>query len=106
MLLARPRAENNVRIHIASREDLPTTYGDELEKIVRNTMNDTANSIDPAPSAGSPSATDADTAALSKTGESVAAADSADPSAEQTSDTAHADAAAPEDSQASRAQNG
>ena len=73
---------------------------------VRNTMNDTANSIDPAPSAGSPSATDADTAALSKTGESVAAADSADPSAEQTSDTAHADAAATEDSQASRAQNG
>ena len=40
MLMARPRAQDSVMIHIATREDLPPSYADELRKIVREQMDD------------------------------------------------------------------
>ena len=38
MLLGRPRAQDLVMIHIASREQLPPSYADELREIVREEM--------------------------------------------------------------------
>ena len=40
MLLARPRGQYNVMIHIASRDELPPSYANELRKIVREEMDD------------------------------------------------------------------
>ncbi len=40
MLMARPRAERRVMIHIASHDELPLSYADELRKIVREKMED------------------------------------------------------------------
>jgi hypothetical protein len=40
MLLARPRGEHRVAIHIASQHELPPSYADELRKIVREQMHD------------------------------------------------------------------
>ncbi len=40
MYLARPRAENRVLIHLASREELPEGYAAELEKVVHDTTGD------------------------------------------------------------------
>ena len=40
MLLARPRAENLVVIHVASKHELPLSYADGLRKIVREEMRD------------------------------------------------------------------
>jgi hypothetical protein len=40
MLLGRPRAQNSVMIHIASHDELPPSYADELRKIAREEMND------------------------------------------------------------------
>ena len=39
-LLARPRAERRVIVHIASRDELSTSYATELRKIVREKMDD------------------------------------------------------------------
>ncbi len=38
--LARPRAEDRVIIHVASRDELPPSYANELRKIVREVMDD------------------------------------------------------------------
>ena len=38
--VARPRAEHRVIIHVASREELPSSYANELRKIVREKMDD------------------------------------------------------------------
>ncbi len=40
MLLARPRAQRSVLIHLASRGELPPSYANELRKIVREQMDD------------------------------------------------------------------
>ena len=40
MFIARPRAERRVMIHLASREELPPTYADELRQLVRDEMDD------------------------------------------------------------------
>ena len=40
MLMARPRAQHSVMIHIASHEEIPPSYADELRKIVRDKMDD------------------------------------------------------------------
>jgi hypothetical protein len=40
MLLARPRAEYSVMIHLASHDELPPSYANELRKIVRDKMDD------------------------------------------------------------------
>jgi uncharacterized hydrophobic protein (TIGR00271 family) len=40
MLLGRPRGEPTVLIHIASRDELPPSYANELRKIVRDAMHD------------------------------------------------------------------
>ena len=40
ILMARSRSEPGVIIHIASRNDLPKSYGVEIKKIVRQGMND------------------------------------------------------------------
>jgi len=40
MLMARPRDQYNVMIHIASRDELPPSYANELRKIVREEMDD------------------------------------------------------------------
>ena len=40
MFIARPRAEHRVMIHVASRDELPLSYANELRKIVRDVMND------------------------------------------------------------------
>jgi len=40
MFLARPRAEHRVLIHIASDDELPPSYANELRKIVRDKMGD------------------------------------------------------------------
>ena len=40
MFLARPRAEHRVMIHIASQDELPPSYANELRKIVRDKMGD------------------------------------------------------------------
>jgi uncharacterized hydrophobic protein (TIGR00271 family) len=40
MLLARPRAQASVMIHIASQDELPPSYADELRQIVRREMDD------------------------------------------------------------------
>jgi uncharacterized hydrophobic protein (TIGR00271 family) len=40
MLLARPRAQHSVMIHIASQDELPPSYANELRKIVRDEMDD------------------------------------------------------------------
>ncbi|MGR8920545.1 MAG: DUF389 domain-containing protein [Gammaproteobacteria bacterium] len=40
MFLARPRAEHRVIIHVASREELPRSYADELRKLVRVAMDE------------------------------------------------------------------
>lgn len=40
ILMARSRSEPGVIIHIASRNDLPKSYGVEIKKIVRQEMND------------------------------------------------------------------
>ena len=40
MFIARPRAEHRVMIHVASRDELPLSYANELRKIVRDAMND------------------------------------------------------------------
>ena len=38
--IARPRAERRVLIHVASQDELPLSYADELRKIVRDEMED------------------------------------------------------------------
>ena len=38
--IARPRAERRVMIHVASRDELPLSYANELRKIVRDVMDD------------------------------------------------------------------
>ena len=40
MFIARPRAERRVMIHIASRDELPLSYANELRKIVQDVMDD------------------------------------------------------------------
>jgi len=40
MLLARPRAQASVMIHISSQDELPPSYADELTQIVREKMDD------------------------------------------------------------------
>ena len=40
MFIARPRAEDHVMIHVASRDELPLSYANELRKIVRDAMYD------------------------------------------------------------------
>jgi uncharacterized hydrophobic protein (TIGR00271 family) len=40
MFIARPRAEHRVMIHVASRDELPLSYANELRKIVRDAMYD------------------------------------------------------------------
>jgi uncharacterized hydrophobic protein (TIGR00271 family) len=40
MLMARPRGQHSVMIHIASQDELPPSYANELRKIVREEMND------------------------------------------------------------------
>ena len=40
MFIARPRAENRVMIQLASREELPPTYADELRQLVRDEMDE------------------------------------------------------------------
>ena len=40
MYLARPRAEHRVLIHLASHDELPPSYANELRKIVRDKMGD------------------------------------------------------------------
>jgi uncharacterized hydrophobic protein (TIGR00271 family) len=40
MLMARPRAEEGVVIHLASKEELPPSYASELRQIVREEMSD------------------------------------------------------------------
>jgi uncharacterized hydrophobic protein (TIGR00271 family) len=40
MFIARPRAERRVMIHVASRDELPLSYANELRKIVRDAMYD------------------------------------------------------------------
>ena len=40
MLMARPRAQYKVMIHIASQKELPPSYADELRNIVREKMYD------------------------------------------------------------------
>jgi uncharacterized hydrophobic protein (TIGR00271 family) len=45
MYIARPRAEHRVLIHIASRDELPPSYADELTKIVRDEMDDPELSV-------------------------------------------------------------
>jgi hypothetical protein len=40
MFIARPRAEHRVLIHIASHDELPHSYANELRKIVRDKMGD------------------------------------------------------------------
>ena len=40
MFIARPRAEHRVMIHVASRDELPLSYANELRKIVRDVMDD------------------------------------------------------------------
>jgi uncharacterized hydrophobic protein (TIGR00271 family) len=40
MLMARKRSERGVVIHLASRDDLPLSYADEITSIVRQEMND------------------------------------------------------------------
>ncbi len=45
MLLARPRAEHRVVIQIASQDELPPSYADELRKIVRDKMDDPEISV-------------------------------------------------------------
>ena len=40
MFLARPRAEHRVMIHLASHDELPPSYANELRKIVRDKMDD------------------------------------------------------------------
>ena len=40
MFIARPRAERRVMIHVASRDELPLSYANELRKIVRDVMDD------------------------------------------------------------------
>ncbi len=40
MLMARPRSQYSVMIHIASRDELPPSYANELRKIVREEMDD------------------------------------------------------------------
>jgi uncharacterized hydrophobic protein (TIGR00271 family) len=44
-LLARPRAEHRVIIHIASKEEIPPSYANELRKIVRHEMDDPEISV-------------------------------------------------------------
>jgi hypothetical protein len=38
--IARPRAEDRVMIHVASHDEPPLSYANELRKIVRDEMND------------------------------------------------------------------
>ncbi len=45
ILLARPRGENTVLIHIASQDELPPSYANDLRKIVRDTMHDPEVSV-------------------------------------------------------------
>jgi hypothetical protein len=45
MFMARPRAEDRVMIHIASQEELPPSYANELRKIVREEMDDPEVSV-------------------------------------------------------------
>jgi uncharacterized hydrophobic protein (TIGR00271 family) len=45
MLLARPRAFGGVMIHIASHDELPPSYADELRKVVRDEMDDPELSV-------------------------------------------------------------
>jgi uncharacterized hydrophobic protein (TIGR00271 family) len=45
MLLARPRGQDRVMIHIASHDELPPSYANELRKIVRDEMNDPKLSV-------------------------------------------------------------
>jgi uncharacterized hydrophobic protein (TIGR00271 family) len=45
MLMARPRAIGGVMIHIASRDELPPSYANELRKIVREEMDDPELSV-------------------------------------------------------------
>jgi uncharacterized hydrophobic protein (TIGR00271 family) len=40
MLIARPRAEHRVLLHIASEQDLPPSYADDLRSIVRQAMDE------------------------------------------------------------------
>jgi uncharacterized hydrophobic protein (TIGR00271 family) len=40
MFIARPRAEHRVMIHVASRDELPLSYANELRKIVQDVMDD------------------------------------------------------------------
>ncbi len=40
IFIARPRAEHRVMIHVASHEELPPSYANELRKIVRDKMGD------------------------------------------------------------------
>jgi len=45
MLLARPRGTRSVMIHIASHDELPPSYANELRKIVRDEMDDPELSV-------------------------------------------------------------
>jgi uncharacterized membrane protein len=45
MLIARPRAQRSVMIHIASQDELPASYANELRKIVRDEMGDPELSV-------------------------------------------------------------
>jgi len=45
MLMARPRGQNSVMIHIASQDELPPSYANELTKIVREKMDDPEISV-------------------------------------------------------------
>jgi len=40
MFMARPRAQDMVMIHIATRDELPASYADELRRVVREAMDD------------------------------------------------------------------
>ena len=40
IFIARPRAEDRVMIHVASHDEPPLSYANELRKIVRDEMND------------------------------------------------------------------
>jgi len=40
MFIARPRAERRVMIHVASRDELPISYANELRQIVQDVMDD------------------------------------------------------------------
>ncbi len=45
MFLARPRGQHSVMIHIASQDELPPSYANQLRKIVRDKMGDPELSV-------------------------------------------------------------